>query len=148
MSTEVCCDGQMSEKKSNQTNDAGFTLIELLIVVVVLGVLAAVVVISVGNVQAFAWVSDCMTDGANVNIAIQDYVTENGHYPTSVPVLLLPNPANGAPFIGSWPNQTAHYTFTLSAANDGTFVVSTPANSTGLLWTGAKTCTDPRLQLK
>jgi len=135
-------------EKNDNTRDDGFTLIELLVVVVVLGILAGVVIIGLGNVNQLAWVSDCQTDGANVNLAISDYNSENGSYPTSQSALLTINPVSGAPFIGSWPNQSAHYTFTLSPANDGTFTVSTPAYPTGLTWAGAKTCNNPLLNLQ
>lgn len=132
----------------DQRDEAGFTLVELLIVIVVLGVLAGIVVLGIGNINQLAWVSDCQSDGANVDVAIQNFHAENLAYPTSQAELLLTNPTNGSPFIGSWPANTDHYTFTLSPANDGTFTVSTPANRTGLLWTGAKTCSDPSLKLQ
>lgn len=128
--------------------DEGFTLIELLIVVVVLGVLAGIVILSLGSIQSSAWVSDCQSDGANVNLAIQDYLTKNGTYPASPTDLLTTDPANGAPYIGSWPNQTSHYTFTIAPAHDGTFTVSSPQYLAGITWVGAKTCSSPLLKLQ
>lgn len=134
------------ESRGQESN--GFTLIELLLVIVVLGILAAIVVFSLGSVTTKAWVSNCQSDGANINMAIQDFRTETGAWPTSTSDLISSSGANGGPYIGQWPSANGHYTFTLAPANDGTFIVTTPANSTGVTWAGAATCTNPTLQLQ
>ena len=132
----------------NAKSQDGFTLIELLVVIVVLGILAGVVILGITNINQAAWVSDCQSDGANVNIAIQNFRTENASYPTSIQQLLQPNPSTGSPFIGSWPANNSHYSFALSPAFDGSFILSTPKNQTGVTWSGTADCTNPSLQLQ
>lgn len=57
-------------KARRENDEGGFTLIELLIVIVVLGILAAVVVFSLGGVTQKADVSACQADGATLSTAI------------------------------------------------------------------------------
>jgi len=58
--------------------DDGFTLIELLIVIVILGVLAAVTAFAVGGVTASAQVRGCDADRAVLEKAIFVYQQETG----------------------------------------------------------------------
>lgn len=69
---------RLKERKVAEEIDGGFTLIELLIVIVVLGVLAAVVVFSLGGVSSSSDVAACKADGATYNTAIQAYNAQNG----------------------------------------------------------------------
>ena len=69
--------------KAARENNEGFTLIELLIVIVVLGILAAVVVFSLGSVTSKSAVAACQADGTTVSLALQAYNANNGAYPAS-----------------------------------------------------------------
>jgi prepilin-type N-terminal cleavage/methylation domain-containing protein len=57
--------------------EGGFTLIELLIVIVVMGVLAAVVIFALGGVTGKSQVSACNSDAKTVQLAITAYQTQN-----------------------------------------------------------------------
>jgi general secretion pathway protein G len=59
------------------SGDEGFTLIELLIVIVVLGILAAVVVFALGSVTGNAKASSCNADAKTVETAVQAYNAQN-----------------------------------------------------------------------
>jgi prepilin-type N-terminal cleavage/methylation domain-containing protein len=122
--------------------DRGFTLIELLIVIVVLGILAAVVVFSLGSVTGKSAIAACQADGATVNTAIAAYYANNGAYPTSISNLTSTVAATspGGPYIQSWPNNTTHYKFYLGTSGDFGVGNATSA-SPGTTWTGAGTCT-------
>jgi type II secretion system protein G len=128
-------------RRASGDGEQGFTLIELLIVIVVLGILAAVVVFSLGSVTGKSAVAACQADGATVNTAIAAYYANNGAYPTTQANLTSTVAATsvGGPYIQSWPNNTTHYTFTLGS--NGAFTVTGPETSAvAATWNGASTC--------
>lgn len=65
----------MADSTSPRT-DSGFSLIELLIVMLVLGVLAAVVVMAVGGVRGEAEDSACPADWRNLNTSVEAYFVQ------------------------------------------------------------------------
>lgn len=117
--------------------DDGFTLIELLIVIVVLGILAGVVIFSLGGVQASATTAACQADGATLQKAIADANTLNaGNVVTS-------KQTEGT-FVGSgkgvqqWPTGSG-FSFTLPKGNlDVALGASSPT-----LYTGPQSCIAP-----
>ena len=133
---------KLQDKKAAQNNDGGFTLIELLIVIVVLGILAAVVVFSLGGVTGKSAISACQADGATVNTAIAAFNAQEGTYPASTTDLL--GTASGGPYLQSWPNNSAHYQFALESGGklyEGLPSASgTPPGTGWTLWSGASTC--------
>src|SRR4051794_7198970 len=64
--------------------EAGFTLIELLIVIVILGILAGVVVFSVGGITDRGDVAACKTDVSTITVAVEAYRAKNGGYPPNL----------------------------------------------------------------
>lgn len=58
--------------------EGGFTLIELLIVIVILGVLAAVVILSVSGITNKGAVSACKADVKSIDTAAEAYYAQNG----------------------------------------------------------------------
>lgn len=63
------------------TKQKGFTIVELLIVIVVIGILAAIVIVAFNGVQARANFSREKSDVANINKVIQLYYADNNIYP-------------------------------------------------------------------
>lgn len=61
-------------------SDAGFTLIELLIVIVILGILAAIVVFSVSGITDRGAKSACEAEVSTVQTAEEADYAQNGHY--------------------------------------------------------------------
>src|SRR3978361_160124 len=61
-------------------HDSGFTLIELLIVIVILGILAAVVVFAVNGIQNKGTASACKADVETVTVAAEAFNAQNGYY--------------------------------------------------------------------
>lgn len=65
--------------KSKRTS--GFTIVELLIVIVVIGILAAITVVAYNGVQARARDSKRQNDIAEIQIALELYKIDKGVYP-------------------------------------------------------------------
>jgi general secretion pathway protein G len=105
--------------------EKGFTLIELLIVIVILGVLAAIVVFSVSGITDRGKTSACKADVATVTSAVEAYYAATPAagtpaYPAdeaAATTALVPK------FLHSWPADV-DYTWT---AATGPTVVGNPA---------------------
>ena len=137
---------KLQARKTALKDSAGFTLIELLIVIVVLGILAAVVVFSLGSVTSKSAVAACQADGATVNTAMAAFSAENGS--TAVTQALLLGTLNGGPYLQSWPSNPNHYFFSIAGGklyeaignSAGTLPSTTAPASPWNLWAGASTC--------
>jgi general secretion pathway protein G len=64
--------------------EQGFTLAELLVVIVILGILAAVVVFAVGNATEDAEQSACEAERSTLETAVEAYNAKTGSYPTTI----------------------------------------------------------------
>jgi prepilin-type N-terminal cleavage/methylation domain-containing protein len=60
---------------------AGFTIVELLIVIVVIGILAAITIVAFNGVQDRARYTTARNDLSSVHTALQAYYAVNGSYP-------------------------------------------------------------------
>jgi general secretion pathway protein G len=119
------------KRAKGETTESGFTLIELLIVIVVLGILAAVVVFALGGVSSKSAVASCNSDGKTVQTAIASYQAQTGSLPTATSSLTSAVTVNGlsyGPYLQSWPSNSPHYTFTLSSA--GALMLQAPSSVT------------------
>ena len=64
--------------------ESGFTLIELLIVIVILGILAGVVIFSVGGITDTGVEAACKTDLKTVETAVEAYRAQQKVYPADL----------------------------------------------------------------
>lgn len=92
---------------------AGFTLIELMVVLVIIGVLAALIVPNVLDRADDARVTAARTDIANLSQALKLYRLDNQRYPTAEQGLqaliarpaMAPVPNNWRPYLEKLPND-------------------------------------------
>jgi general secretion pathway protein G len=71
-------------RQARRRDEAGFTLIELLMVIVILGILAAVVVFSVRGINDRGETSACKANVATAETAVEAYYAKNGNYPANL----------------------------------------------------------------
>src|SRR4051812_3021008 len=71
----------VSNKKVHQTRRAGFTLIELLLVLVILGILAAIVVPKFSGRTEQARIAAAQSQISTFGVALDAFEVDNGYYP-------------------------------------------------------------------
>ena len=92
---------------------SGFTIVELLIVIVVIGILAAITIVAFNGIQGRARDSQRVQDMNSIIKALEVYKIQNGNYPAAV----------GTPNAGGWEvstNGTTATTFLNALKTSGT----------------------------
>ena len=95
--------------RKHRSGEGGFTLIELLIVIVILGILAAIVVFAVGGITDKGKKSACKADYKSVEVA------EEAYFAKTTPAVYTDVPGLVAATLLREPPSTANYTITASA---------------------------------
>jgi prepilin-type N-terminal cleavage/methylation domain-containing protein len=129
-------------------HESGFTLVEILVIIVVLGILAAVVLYAVGGITGKSARAACQADGATVSSAISDLNNEHPNIFVATAVTspasaenLLVGSAYGGPYISSWPSNSPHYAFSVSTT--GVLMVAIDINGvlgTPVPYAGPSSC--------
>jgi prepilin-type N-terminal cleavage/methylation domain-containing protein len=98
--------------RRDKNDERGFTLIELLIVIVILGILAAIVVFAVNGIQNRGTASACKADVETVTVAAEAYDAQHGRYADSMDQLVKEG------FLHSVPSTSNGYTIVYRPNND------------------------------
>ncbi len=133
----------------SKINNHAFTIVELLVVIVVIGILAAITIVSYSGISTRAKVASLQSDLTNSSKALKMFYVDNGYYPSTISTNctitpttttnLCLKPSNGTDFTATPYSSSTPSSFTLTATN-GTLVyyitedssptagVSTPSN--------------------
>jgi prepilin-type N-terminal cleavage/methylation domain-containing protein len=111
-------------ERIRKAKDEGFTLIELLIVVIILGILAAIVVFAIGSTKKDSVNATCRTDVKSIVLAEEAWNTTQGSY-----TALQGDLTGTKGTLKDWPTQGAAATdplkLTLShVAGDGGYTIT------------------------
>lgn len=74
---------RLRQRREELGDEGGFTLIELLIVIVILGILAAIVVFAVQNLTQQSATAACQSQYKTVETAMEAYKAQIGSYPAT-----------------------------------------------------------------
>jgi general secretion pathway protein G len=85
------------DEQPERRSEQGFTLVELLVVIIILGVLAAVVVFAVGGITDRGEESACEIERRSVQTAIEAYRAQNDNTPPADLNVLVPQYLDAAP---------------------------------------------------
>jgi prepilin-type N-terminal cleavage/methylation domain-containing protein len=115
-----------SRRNDEKATEQGFTLIELLIVIVVLGILAAIVIFSLSGVTGQSASAACTSDAKTVETAVAAYNAQTGANPDAVTVTAgVPGGAGlnelVPGYLRSWPaaGGSAKYTISYTGGTNG-----------------------------
>ena len=109
----------------------GFTIVELLIVIVVIGILAAIVIVAYNGIQNRANDTAIQSDLKNIGTKIQEFNTLNGRFPKGTTDLAsmklrvskqsygndMPSGGSFYNLVYCWPNTTAPEVFAIVASS-------------------------------
>jgi general secretion pathway protein G len=85
----------MKREDRKRAGAAGFTLIEILLVVVIIGILAAVAIPKLGGRVGQAKESKAKADVNSIGLALRMYEVDNGNYPSSLQGLVTQSGGGG-----------------------------------------------------
>ena len=119
----------------NKQNNTGFTIVELLIVIVVIGILAAITIVAFNGVQQRARDAERTSDIKQLKKALEVFYAENSYYPAvndvtnatfrtntlKIPASIVTPPGQTGTIGYCWSNNPSTYCYVGRAAAGGSF---------------------------
>ena len=105
---------------NRKKDDKGFTLVELLVVIIIIGILAAIALPNFLNQASKAKQSESKQNISLVNKAQNSYRTEKNAFASSFDLLAVGS------ITGTANGTTANYSYDIAAANDTATVTASP----------------------
>lgn len=99
-------------------DEKGFTLIELMVVVVIIGILAAIAVPAFSDASDKAKVSKAKADLRTIESALEIYYAEHGEYPDADSDNTLPDVLEDDGYIKTIPEDPWGHTYVYKPADD------------------------------
>jgi type IV pilus assembly protein PilA len=133
----------LSKLRERSGSESGFTLVELLVVMLILGILAAIAIPAFFNQRDKAQDADAKVEARTAETAMETYATDHGgDYAgadaSALHAIEATLPANGGSLAVSFPGGNALYEVTSTSDTDNTFSITRNDDGTKTL-----TCTVP-----
>jgi prepilin-type N-terminal cleavage/methylation domain-containing protein len=81
----------LQKLKNLRQREGGFTIVELLIVIVVIGILAAITIVAYNGITAKAYSTTARSNAESVQKVAESYNADNGAYPTAATIVTYSN---------------------------------------------------------
>ena len=123
--------------------DSGFTIVELLVVIVVIGILAAITIVSYTGITSRANTTKAQSNAASVQSVAEVFFTENNRYPaltTEFATTVATKVPAGINIAIGFPGTSGAFTGTMSTLW-GTTITAANFNNT-VTWACLTSCTN------
>ncbi len=119
----------MANKNINAKNQSGFTIVELLIVIVVIGILAAITIVAYSGITNRGYAAQAMTNAENVQKVAEAMNADTGAYPVDATALTAYS--NTAAAVAKIPTGVTTGATQVATGTGKTYVQYLPKGTTG-----------------